>query len=353
MSELSGNLQDFPLPDVLRLLSKGKKNGVLHLYGEEHRGRVYLDDGRISYATTRAGDEFADAEGAGAAGDGERHRIDLGEIKDQNPEKFQDHLKSQIVEVLVRLGRETEGSFVFQNNVTPAEPVKEPFMVEDILSDAEAELKEWTRIENIIGTTSTRMTMVKSMPANTTITIDGTAWNALAVMTGSASARKIAGELNQFEIVAARALARLVEQGLVEPTTDQADPEPAERSDTPIISHEDHRVEEPTQRDTDDEEFSEDETKAVLSALTGAPNESPETLSEHEPVRLVGEPDAVDVAEEEHPAESDDEDDDGWGGLEDTEPDPSPSNGDIFDHDQPPASELARRWRSLRSGANG
>jgi hypothetical protein len=337
MSELSGNLQDFPLPDVLRLLSKGKKNGVLHLYGDEHRGRVYLDDGRISYATTRSGDEFADADGPTPIGSGERQRIDLGEIKDQNPEKFQDHLKSQIVEVLVRLGRETEGSFVFQNGVTPAEPVKEPFLVDEILGDAEAELKEWTRIEGIIGTTSTPMTMVRSMPANTTITIDGMAWNALAVMSGSGSARKIANQLNQFEIVAARALARLVEQGLVEPAADIAG------SDAARFESEPEQVQEA--------DFSEIETKAVLSALTGGSVAGEDTAPE--PVRLVGEHEAADDGGgDEHGRENDGDEDDGWAGLDDPEPAPEPTAGDIFDNVQPPASELARRWRSLRSGAN-
>ncbi len=223
MSELSGNLRDFPLPDVLRLLGKGKKQGVLHVYGAVSRGRIYLEDGRISYATTRAGDEFADSERPGSNERRDRRRVELANIKDRNPAQFQEHLKAQIIEVLVRLGREASGSFVFQTGISPEEPVKEPFLVEEILVDAEAELKEWTRIEGIIGSTTTPMTMVSRMAADKTITVDGLAWNALAVMATHATAKNIAEELGQFEIVAARTLARLIEQGLVEPAVETSD----------------------------------------------------------------------------------------------------------------------------------
>ena len=328
MSELSGNLQDFPLPDVLRLLGKSRKGGVLHLYGDDARGRIYLDDGRITYATTRAGDDFADPD-APERRSGDRRRVELSGIKDRDPQHFQDHLKSQIVEVLVRLGRESSGSFVFQNGVTPSEPVKEPFLVDELLTDAEAELKEWTRIEGIIGSTATPMTMIETLPADATITIDGMAWNALAVMASSATARRVADQLGQFEIVAARAIARLVEQGLIEPAldappeTEEAEPEPPE-----------------------DVEFSEDETKQVLSALTSGTIDPPATDAEEE----ASEPIGLDLPSRSGEASPDDEADDGWGGLEDeppTDPEPEPDESE-FDG-QPPASELARRWRNLRS----
>lgn len=311
VSELSGNLQDFPLPDVLRLLAKSRKQGVLHVYGDVNRGRVYLEDGRVSYATTRAGDDFADSDSSHGTGGAERRRVELGDIKDRDPGQFQDHLKAQIVEVLVRLGRETTGSFVFQNGVAPAEPVKEPMTVDELLADAEAELKEWNRIEAIIGSTATPMTMVRTMEADQTITIDGLAWNALAVMAGSATARDVAEHLGQFEIVAGRTLARLVEQGLVE-------------------KQEDHRAEERAPApDPVGVELSELETKAVLSALSDEPEDGDD------------EPAPVDGADE-------GETDDGWGGLEDAE-EPPVEIDVLGDDDHPPASELARRWRNLRS----
>jgi hypothetical protein len=361
MSELSGSLEDFPLPDVLRLLSKGSKDGVLHMYGDVVRGRVYLVEGKISYATTRESDDFAEGNGSEGRKNEDRRRVKLGEVSDDDPELFTEVLRLQIVEVLVRLGRETSGSFVFQNGVSPQEAVKEPFEVDDLLIAAEAELKEWHRIEAIIGTTSTPLRMVTGVADDQKITLDGTAWNALAALGAGDSTRSIAERLNVFEIVAARVMARLVEDELVEIVLDpkaagrsaepQADrgaderplvvddplpepepeheaelepePEPAVLPEPAEIMAERPQREEARARVADeDNELSEQETREVLSALSaGRDTDEPRTS------RSLG-----------------------FEGLGD-DPEDEPDSAQIAeDGEAPPASELARRWRNLRAG---
>jgi pSer/pThr/pTyr-binding forkhead associated (FHA) protein len=54
----SGNLEDLPLPDILTLMSTGKKTGVLAVRNDEHDGRVYLKAGRIYYAVLDDNDEL-------------------------------------------------------------------------------------------------------------------------------------------------------------------------------------------------------------------------------------------------------------------------------------------------------
>jgi pSer/pThr/pTyr-binding forkhead associated (FHA) protein len=54
----SGNLEDLPLPDILTLMSTGKKTGVLAVRNDEHEGRVYLKAGRIFYAILDDNDEL-------------------------------------------------------------------------------------------------------------------------------------------------------------------------------------------------------------------------------------------------------------------------------------------------------
>src|SRR3546814_15110284 len=44
---LSGTLETFSLPDVLRLLSTTKKTGLLALDGDRGRGRIWVRDGDI------------------------------------------------------------------------------------------------------------------------------------------------------------------------------------------------------------------------------------------------------------------------------------------------------------------
>lgn len=354
MSELSGSLEDFPLPDVLRLLAKGAKDGVLHMYGDVVRGRVYLIEGKISYATTRESDDFAEGEGSEGRDEQDRRRVRLDEVSDDDPELFSEVLRLQIVEVLVRLGRETSGSFVFQNGVSPAEPIKEPFEIDVLLAAAEAELKEWQRIEAIVGTTSTPLRMVTGVKEDQKISLDGTAWNALAALGEGNSVRAIAERLNVFEIVAARVMARLVEDELVEIHLDpkaanpSAEPEIEDKADPEanVVPEMEEQVEQESEEEpeadpeveapvesqdsdperdlstVDNRELSEQETREVLSALSDT------SRGDHEPVGAAGL---------------------GFEGLddqpEDVDDDAADSSGEA-----PPASELARRWRNLRAG---
>ena len=331
MSELSGSLEDFPLPDVLRLLNRGTKHGVLHVYGDVVRGRVYLDEGRISYATTRSTDDFAEGAGAENRADADRRRLHLEEVGDEDPELFNDFLKLQITEVLVRLGRETSGSFVFQNGVIPEESVKEPFSVDEVLAAAEAELKEWTRIEAIIGTTSQPMTLVLPVEEDRQIKLSGLEWNTLGVLATTATTREVAERLQMFEIVAGRIIARLVEEGLVEvamdPKAAKAPSAPPPVEEEPVPSPVEDAAALIEEDDDDDEEttdLSEDETREVLSALT---RDEPRGAEGFEGL-------------------GDDEPEDETADDEDVGPD---QDNDL--DEQPPASELARRWRNLRAGA--
>ena len=327
MSELSGSLEDFPLTDVLRLLSRGTKHGVLHVYGDVVRGRVYLDEGKISYATTRSTDDFAEGSGAENRKDEDRRQLKLDEVGDEDPELFSDFLKLQITEVLVRLGRETSGSFVFQNGVTPQEAVKEPFAVDEILDGAEAELKEWHRIETIIGTTSQPLTIVLPVDEERSITLSGIEWNTLGILASTASTREVAERQQIFEIVAGRIIARLVEEGLVEIAMDPKAAGSTDHATAETPGEESEPGEEaasPVDDDTAAQALSERETREVLSALSRR-DETPsgdgfEGLGDDDPT------DASDDDQDEAPIESNED-------------------------DEPPASELARRWRNLRAAA--
>jgi pSer/pThr/pTyr-binding forkhead associated (FHA) protein len=54
----SGRIDDLPLPDMLTLLSTGKKTGVLAVKNDDHDGRVYLKGGRIFYAILDDNDDL-------------------------------------------------------------------------------------------------------------------------------------------------------------------------------------------------------------------------------------------------------------------------------------------------------
>lgn len=330
MSELSGNLNDFPLPEVLRLLSRSQTLGVLNVYGDVVRGRIYLNEGKISYATTRSTDDFAEGVGTESRLDSDRRTLQLDEVGNESPELFTDFLRLQIIEVLVRLGRETTGSFVFQAGETPQEAIKEPFPVDEILAGAEAELKEWHRIEAIIGTTSQLMSTTKVVDEGRSISLSGSEWNILGVLASTATTRDVGESLQMFEIVAGRSIARLVEEGLVQVAevhpkaapTDTASPTtqvaPSERGgrtspDPGAGAH----------SDADGSDLSQRETQDLISALS----HQDEKPSRHGFEGLEDEPEVTEA------------------------PSTETANTQSHPDDQPPASELARRWRDLRAGA--
>ena len=330
MSELSGNLDDFPLPEVLRLLSRSQKHGVLHVYGDVVRGRIYLDEGKISYATTRSTDDFAEGAGTESRLDSDRRTLQLDEVGNESPELFTDFLRLQITEVLVRLGRETTGSFVFQAGETPQEAVKEPFPIDEILAGAEAELKEWHRIEAIIGTTSQLMTTTKVVDEGRSITLTGSEWNILGVLASAATTRDVGESLQMFEIVAGRIIARLVEEGLVEVAVvhpKAAPPDTASPAAQVTPSEHGGRTEPDADAgahsDTDDSDLSQRETQDLISALSHRDEEP----SSHGFEGLEDEPEVTEATSTET------------------------ANTKDRPHDRPPASELARRWRDLRAGA--
>jgi hypothetical protein len=48
---MQGTIDEIPLPDLMQLLSTSKKSGVLEIQSDQGLGRIYMDNGRIYYAT--------------------------------------------------------------------------------------------------------------------------------------------------------------------------------------------------------------------------------------------------------------------------------------------------------------
>jgi uncharacterized protein DUF4388 len=58
--ELSGNLSDFALSDILQILALSRKTGTLLLEADDLSGKVVIEDGRITHASLIPGETFAD-----------------------------------------------------------------------------------------------------------------------------------------------------------------------------------------------------------------------------------------------------------------------------------------------------
>lgn len=176
---LSGTLETFSLPDVLRLLSSTKKTGLLALDGDRGQGRIWVRDGAIV---------AADADRA-----------------------LNEHIEGVAFELL----RFADAEFEFE---TGAETSTDGSShdVEDVLAEAELRLAEWREIEAVVPSLDVCVRMVEHIDADRTVTADQ--WRILAKVGTGADGHALAGQLEQGEYDVCRQLRDLVQDGMVELT---------------------------------------------------------------------------------------------------------------------------------------
>jgi len=179
---LSGTLETFSLPDVLRLLASTKKTGLLALDGDRGTGRVWVDGGEI------------------VAADAERAVVD------------------DVDAVLFELLRFGDAAFEFDAAaVAPDTGTRRE--VEDALDVATARLEEWRDIESVVPSLDVRVRMVPELDAE--VTLGPEVWRVVARVGTGASGHDVARHLGEGEYEVCRVLRDLVEDGLVE-VTDEA-----------------------------------------------------------------------------------------------------------------------------------
>ena len=176
---LSGTLETFSLPDVLRLLSSTKKTGLLALDGDRGRGRLWVREGAIV---------AADADRA---------------------------TNEQLEGVAFELLRFVEASFEFDSGAEA--PVDgDAHAVDDVLAEAESRLAEWREIEAVVPSLDVWVRMVDELDDDRTVTAPQ--WRVLAQVGTGASGHDLADRLEQGEYDVCRQLRDLVEEGMVELT---------------------------------------------------------------------------------------------------------------------------------------
>jgi tetratricopeptide (TPR) repeat protein len=166
---IKGSLKEASLPDVLQLLSMGKKTGCLSVTHKTNFGYIYFEKGKISYASIvnrrdRIGDLLIKAgsitqeqlQNAIDAQGRQRDKrigdllVDLGFI---TRERLHDHVRVQIEEAVYLLFTWNEGSFNFEADV---QPERQDLLVsinpESLLLEGARRVDEWSLIEKKIPT---------------------------------------------------------------------------------------------------------------------------------------------------------------------------------------------------------
>ena len=174
---LSGTLETFSLPDVLRLLSSTKKTGRLALDGDRGRGRIWVRDGEI----------------VAAEADRAAHE--------------------QVEGVAFELLRFTEATFEFESGAETSTDGTS-HLVDEVLAEAEVRLAEWREIEAVVPSLDVWVRMVDELDAERTVAPEQ--WRVLARVGTGSDGHALSEHLGQGEYEVCRQLRDLVVEGMVE-----------------------------------------------------------------------------------------------------------------------------------------
>lgn len=220
---LTGNIESFPVAEVLRLTARSRQSGVLRVEAGGVQGRIYFSGGQITYATSRDDDSLSDD--LAAAGLIDPHLwypVERGEAPIQsalaegaNPVALRNFLADRIADVLVRIMRSRHGRFDFTDGAAGRYEVGEGFAVEEMLLGVERRVAEWAQIEAIVPSVNATVSLAPHLGERAEVTVTADTWRILAALKGKSTVWSVADKCGLSEFAAAKAMADLVRKGLV------------------------------------------------------------------------------------------------------------------------------------------
>ena len=177
---LSGTLDTFALPDVLRLLATTAKTGRLRITGDRGSGSVWVDSGEVVAA-------------------------ELASAVTQEPTNE---------EVVFGLLRFSAGSFTFEADAT-APNAGPPSPLEPVLGAAENMLVEWRAIEEVIPSLDVWVGLRPALEGPD-VMVDRHRWSGIAAIGSASQVGAVAEALKLNEIDSCRLVKELLELGLVD-----------------------------------------------------------------------------------------------------------------------------------------
>jgi hypothetical protein len=235
---LEGNLKDFSLADMFRLLASGSKTGTLHVDGPDGEGVVCFRDGAVLYASARSVVEPAGKRLVRASIISEKQlRQAQGLMKIQKKDKArrklgqilvdEGYVESSVLEEYVRglvsdalfdLMRWEEGSLRFESD----EPLGDVDLglsipIDAVLADSTRRLEQWNKIKDKIPSLDTRFAMSGDpgqKPAD--IHLKPREWMLLCYLHGSRSVRELTELTGYNDFDTAKVLYGMYAAGLIE-----------------------------------------------------------------------------------------------------------------------------------------
>src|SRR5881394_1600714 len=251
---IRGSLKEASLPDVLQLLSMGKKTGCLSVGHRGSFGYIFFDKGKIAYASIvnrrdRLGDMLVKngkitQEQLNHAVDAQIRRRDkkLGELlieqRALSRDQLQEFLKVQIEEAVYFLFTWTDGSFNFEPEVAPEQQdILVSITPESLLLEGARRVDEWSLIEKKIPGFDLIFVVDRDRLAISEAKLTDTQQRILPLLDGSRDVNHVIEDsgLGEFEI--GKALYGLITAGFVHRAGRTASAADAQITDARVEEH--------------------------------------------------------------------------------------------------------------------
>ncbi|MGH2819884.1 MAG: DUF4388 domain-containing protein, partial [Actinomycetota bacterium] len=228
---LKGTLDDFSLPDVLRLTSHARKTGRLDVERRSGSGRVYFRDGDVYYAETSKSKEplgqklmrmraITEPQLQRALEEHEATGRRLGDILTSTElvteEQVVNSVRSQIEDALFDLLRWDLGAFRWEPDVAIDPEVELSVSVENLIMEASRRLEELALIKKAIPSAEIVFAMAPKPPDGAVeINITSDEWQVLVLVDEHRSVADIATLVGHDAFQTTRTLYGLLSSGLI------------------------------------------------------------------------------------------------------------------------------------------
>lgn len=232
---LAGNLTDFSIDDVVRLLASAKKSGALRVDAPRGEARVWFHAGDVMYAAadvrrcplgTRlmAAGHLADEDarqvlqGCDSPVDAARALVFSDLVA---PDVIQTFLREQTAGAVAHLMRLEAGEFSFDNDDAGDWPAP-VYAADQVLAEARQRMERWDTVAAGLPAADVRLRLVPVL-AGDEVTLTRDQWALLALVNG----RRTVGELVDVsgDHAAGEGLGGLLASGLIQPRPlDDEDP---------------------------------------------------------------------------------------------------------------------------------
>lgn len=220
---LSGALESFPIVEVLKLVARSGKSGVLRVDAQGLEARLYLDDSKLTYGTTRRDEEFhsqlveANMVDPRAWVDVERRERTISDIlkNGASREDLEEFMLDQVSDVIFRILRESSGRFAFSEDVSPRFETGVSLDVQGCVVEANARLGRWKEIEEVIPGVGFHLTANPQATGDGPITISADEWKVLGTIMATGSVEEVSRKQGWSEFRAALLMAGMVRRGVL------------------------------------------------------------------------------------------------------------------------------------------